>query len=207
MPYHGLTQKACNLRSSVTICRTKGQSSSPWDDLPQELKLKIIGRMIHPTGDPNYLMLLRLRQVSRSWRAAVESFSGCLTLFGGSLEDYSPFLGNLSDLHIEPGSLVNNSLKALHSCSRLTSLNLENPNSSRHAAATFNASDLPASLRSLTSKFFSIPPEAVQQMHCQGLTGLSLTHTLSPASFDLLLPRLPNLQVTVTCDNSPQREP
>ena len=155
--------------------------------------LLIIEKMPPPPGYSIEKMLALMRQVSRSWRAAVESYSGSLSMYSVFLEDYCHFLPNLSSLHVEMGSKGSDmGLSDLQACTRLSSLSLDNL---EDRTIRLDVGNLPASLRSLSLFAFSIDAEDVEQLPCTGLTQLSWVHTFRPADFALLLPRISKLQV------------
>lgn len=143
------------------------------------------------TATQDYLLLF-LRQVCKSWHAAVESYPTEIGLYDSQFPRVCKLLPNISDLQVCISRTPVTDLRCVQAHTQLTSLELTQE---EYDEPSLQLSFLPPSLKHFTMNGFKVDAEDLQHFECHSMTLFESTYWFSPVDFSQLLPRLANLQV------------
>lgn len=171
--------------------RRNTQHSPQWSDLPCDVILRIAEKL-------SWLMdrleaLLLLRQVSKSWHAAVTEYLDWLAINDQKFDRVCSILPSISQIQTDLISCEELSLRSLQACTRLTYIDLQ---SCMISTAPLDLSVLPPNLIRLSFDGFPVDPECLEEMSCHScLTRFDIALESSPADFSKLLAKFPKLTV------------
>ena len=174
------------------------QQGSKWSDLPQELVILAIGKLVTSAGN-DFCAAASMRRVCKAWRAASSQYSADLSC--RSMDDLSklcPLFPQMKSIFIRSSPCEAVGLRPLSFCTQLTSITvdgtitgLDQPKVLRQA----HFGHLPQSLRALSlANLVPHSSSIVGHLPCVTYVRLS-ANDLSRESQINLLQQLPNLEV------------
>lgn len=176
------------------------QRQSRWADLPQELVLSIIQKLIEAAGN-NFSAVSNLRSVCKAWRAASSQFPAAL--YCTQMEDLSSLCAvfpQLAALQIPASACCHRDLRPLRTCTQLTRLTFGEDFYSQlwsNKPFTVHLRYLPSSLKELS--LANIIPASNSLRNLRNVTQLSCWAIVgSERALKALLPELPGLRVSCT---------
>ena len=190
-------QKCAVSKISMLACSMQHQQERKWSELPQDLVLMIIQKLVTSAGDA-FSAAANLRLTCKPWHAASGQYPAGLACNSAEyLSNLCLAFPLLSSVHVRDSESRSMDLRPLSSCMHLTELDIQQRSSYQGELEFLRQADfgdLPGSLKALLLEDLVPDSNNIRELsHVKHLR--VVTNSLSQGPHLRLLHQLPNLEV------------